>query len=281
MYGPMVLAAIEQNEPPGRRLVDDDLAAAFLPRTLRMLVRATRFRPLRSALIAASERSGPGLWTNMAGRKHFIDDKLDQSVAEMAAVVILGAGLDTRGYRLARHRSIPVFEVDQPVNIARKAAIVRRVFGVLPASVRLVPIDFERGDLSSVLTAHGYRPADRTFFVWEGVTQYLTEVAVRDTLTQLSHAAPGSRLVFTYVRQEFIDGADRYGAESLYRRFRQRRQIWKTGLRPGEVSDFLAGFGWRLIEQVGPQEYLRDYVRPAGRDLAASDLEWTAYAEKV
>ena len=111
--------------------------------------------------------------------QHFIDDKLDQSVAEMAAVVILGAGLDTRGYRLARHRSIPVFEVDQPVNIARKAAIVRRVFGVLPASVRLVPIDFERGDLSSVLTAHGYRPADRTFFVWEGVTQYLTEVARR------------------------------------------------------------------------------------------------------
>ena len=281
MYGPMVLAAIEQNEPPGRRLVDDDLAAAFLPRTLRMLVRATRFRPLRGALVAASERSGPGLWTNMAGRKHFIDDKLDQSVAEMAAVVILGAGLDTRGYRLARHRSIPVFEVDQPVNIARKAVIVRRVFGVPPASVRLVPIDFECDDLSSVLSAHGYRPADRTFFVWEGVTQYLTEAAVRATLTQLSHAAPGSRLVFTYVRQEFIDGADHYGAESLYRRFRQRRQIWKTGLRPGEVRDFLAGFGWRLIEQVGPQEYLRDYVRPAGRDLAASDLEWTAYAEKV
>ena len=31
-FGPMVLVAIEQNEPPGRRLVDDDLAAPFLPR---------------------------------------------------------------------------------------------------------------------------------------------------------------------------------------------------------------------------------------------------------
>lgn len=31
-FGPMVLAAVEQNEPPGRRLVDDDLADLFLPR---------------------------------------------------------------------------------------------------------------------------------------------------------------------------------------------------------------------------------------------------------
>ncbi len=68
--------------------------------------------------------------------------------------------------------------------------------------------------------------------------------------------------------------------KSLHRRFRQRRQICKFGLRPGEVGDFLAQFGWRLIEQAGPQDYLQNYVRPAGRTLPTSELEWMAYAEK-
>jgi O-methyltransferase involved in polyketide biosynthesis len=40
-FGPMVLAAVEQNEPPGHRFVDDDLAELFLPAALRLLVRAT------------------------------------------------------------------------------------------------------------------------------------------------------------------------------------------------------------------------------------------------
>ena len=31
-FGPMVLAAVEQNEPPDRRLVDDDLAELFFRR---------------------------------------------------------------------------------------------------------------------------------------------------------------------------------------------------------------------------------------------------------
>ena len=52
------------------------------------------------------------------------------------------------------------------------------------------------------------------------------------------------------------------------------------GLNPDEVADFVAEYGWRLIEQAGPDYYLHNYIRPAGRDLAASELEWTAYAEK-
>lgn len=54
-FGPMVLAAVEQNEPPGRRLVDDDLADLFLPRPLRWLAGATRSAVLRRLLISASE----------------------------------------------------------------------------------------------------------------------------------------------------------------------------------------------------------------------------------
>lgn len=279
-FGPIVLSAIEHQEPPERRLVDDDLAESFLPSGLRFLVGLTRLGALRRAAMAASDRSGPGLWASIACRKRYIDERLSDPVNEFDTVVVLGAGLDTRGYRIARHSDLPVFEVDQQINIERKTAVVQRVLGAAPASVHLVPVDFERDDLMSALAEHGYRADGRTFFIWEGVTQYLAPQAVRATLRQLSGAAPGSRLIFTYVRQDFIDGTQRYGADAVYRRFRERSQVWKSGLVPEEVGALLAEYGWRLVEQAGPSYYRDTYIRPTGRTLSASPIEWAVLAER-
>jgi methyltransferase (TIGR00027 family) len=138
----------------------------------------------------------------------------------------------------------------------------------------LVPVDFERDDLSAVLAEHGFRGDLRTFFIWEGVTQYLTGDAVRATFEHLQRAAPGSRLVFTYVRKDFIDGVNLYGAPSLYRRFREKRQIWHFGMWPEEVPGFLAQYGWRVVEQAGLDDFVQRYVKPTGRDLTTSQIEW-------
>ncbi len=277
-FGPMVQAAIEQYEPPERRLVDDDVALSVLPAGQRAVVHAMRWPVLRRLTMAAGEKAVPGSWTLITCRKRFIDDRLTETLADVDAVVILGAGLDTRGLRLARHSDIPVYEVDLPVNIARKTAAVRRAMRAVPASVHLVPLDFERDDLFAALTEQGYRIDARTFFVWEGVTQYLTEDAVRATLTALNAAPAGSRLVFTYVREDFIDGRNMYRAAVLYKRFRQRRQVWKFGLDPAHVAEFVGAYGWRLVEQAGRDYYMQHYIGPAGRELTATDLEWTAYA---
>lgn len=280
-FGPMVQAAIEQYEAPERRLVSDDLAMSLLPAGQRALVRAMRWPPLRRITIVAGERAVPGSWALIACRKRFIDDKLDESRSDIDAVVDLGAGLDTRAYRLARRSDIPVFEVDLPINIERKKAAVQRAIGPVPASVHLVPLDFERDDLIGALARHGYRTDVRTFFIWEGVTQYLTEDAVRATLTALQAAASGSRLAFTYVQRDFIDGVSTYDAGVLYKRFRQRQQVWKFGLNPDDVAAFIGEYGWRLVEQAGADYYMRNYIEPTGRKLAASDLEWTAFARKT
>jgi methyltransferase (TIGR00027 family) len=277
----MVLAAMEQSEPPGRRLVDDDLAARFLPAPTRWLVTATPPALMRHLMMAAMERDGPGLWANFACRKRYIADKVTEALDSIDAVVVLGAGLDTLAYRLARLSDIPIFEVDQPVNIERKAAAVQRVLGQVPSSVQLVPLDFERDDVLTVLAERGYRSDYRAFFIWEAVTQYLSADAVHATLESLRPAASGSRLVFTYVRRDFIDGVNFYGAEQLYRRFRQRQQLWRFGLQPEEVAAFLAGHGWRLVEQLGPEQIVRRYVEPTGRNLTASQVEWSAYADKA
>jgi methyltransferase (TIGR00027 family) len=280
-FGPMVLVAVEQSEAPDRRLVDDDLAVQFLPTPIQWLLATAPPNLLRRLTIAAMEREGPGLWASLNCRKHYIADKVVAALDDIDAVVVLGAGFDTLAYRLARITRVPIFEVDQPVNVARKTAAVKRALGVPPSSVRLVPMDFERDDVLTVLTEHGYRPESRTVFVWEAVTQYLTAEAVHATLTSLRSAAAGSRLVFTYVRKDFIDGINLYGAGPLYRRFVQRQPLWRFGLPPQEVATFLAGHGWRLCEQAGPDLIMQRYIEPTGRHLTTSPIEWTAYAEKA
>ena len=82
------------------------------------------------------------------------------------------------------------------------------------------------------------------------------------------------------VRKDFIDGSNMYDAALLYKRFRQRAQLWKFGLNPDEVAEFVDQYGWKLVEQAGPDYYVHNYIGPTGRDLAASDLEWAAYCVK-
>ncbi|WP_285741327.1 SAM-dependent methyltransferase [Lentzea sp. NBRC 105346] len=184
----MVITAVEQHYPLDRRLLHDDLAIEMLPPSMRWVVRLTRWGALRGFLVKASEKSAPGIWGSITGRKRYIDDELLAALrAGTEAVVILGAGLDTRGRRLVP-AVFPVFEVDPPVNIDGKRKRIS-----LPDNVKLVPIDFEREDLAVVLEEHGYDVGTRTVFVWEGVTQYLTEPAVRSTFEFLAKASRESR----------------------------------------------------------------------------------------
>ncbi|MGW0158344.1 SAM-dependent methyltransferase [Mycobacterium sp. NPDC003323] len=280
-FGPMVLSAVEALEPPERRLVDDEMAASFLPGRMRALVRMARSAVVRRLLVAASDRSGPGLWAGIACRKRFIDDKVSDPASEIDSVVILGSGLDTRPYRIARYSDLPVFEVDQQINIDRKRAAVQRVLGAVPDSVHLVSVDFESDPVMAALAANGFRDTGATLYIWEGVTQYLTPAAVDGMFDQLRAAVAGSRLVFTYIRQDFIDGTQLYGADAVHRRFRRRAQLWKSGFVPEDLEETLRGFGWRLIEQAGPSYYRDTYIRPTGRAISASPIEWTALAVRV
>ena len=113
--------------------------------------------------------------------------------------------------------------MDLPTNIARKAAALRRCFGRVPSGVTLLPVDFETDNLAERLDREGFYAAARTFYVWEAVTQYLTEPAVRQTMDYLAGAAPGSGLAFTFVRKDFLNGQAMYGAEAAYQDFVVKR----------------------------------------------------------
>jgi methyltransferase (TIGR00027 family) len=194
--GPMVIVAADQYE--STPLVHDPWAHRLLPAAGRMAMAVARWSAVRRALIAATEKKMRGGWASFLCRKRYIDDQLVNSIPKgVDAVVILGAGYDTRAYRLSELAGIPVCEVDLPANIDRKAAAVRRCFGRIPPDVTLLPVDFEIDDLPECLAHKGFDRGMRTFYVREAVTQYLTEPAVRKTMEYLAGAAPGSGLAFT------------------------------------------------------------------------------------
>jgi methyltransferase (TIGR00027 family) len=276
--GPMVIVAVDQFEPTP--LVHDPLAGKLLPASGRAAVALTRWPPLRRAMVSATEKKMPGLWASMLCRKRYLDDRLLEAVAGgLDAVVILGAGFDTRAYRLPELRGIPVYEVDLPASTARKTAALRKRFGRVPDGVTLVPVDFETQDFRQELGRHGFTGGQKTFVVWEAVTQYLTEPAVRHTLEHLADVAPGSRLAFTYLRQDFLDGTEFYGARAAYDDFVVKWRLWRFGLHPGEVAGLLAEYGWREREQLGPAEFTTRYLKPAGRDLPVTEIERSVLAE--
>jgi O-methyltransferase involved in polyketide biosynthesis len=73
--GPMVIAAVEQRFPPGRRVITDELAIRFLPAGIRLLARACRWGWLRQVMINASEKQVPGAWGGLLGRKRYAETR--------------------------------------------------------------------------------------------------------------------------------------------------------------------------------------------------------------
>jgi methyltransferase (TIGR00027 family) len=272
----MVLVAVEQGFAAGERILTDELAGPILPLGSRLWVGL--LRPVCGWLVKKTEAKVPGLWGGIMARKRFIDDALTEHPA--AAVVNLGAGFDTRAYRLPALTNVPVWEVDVASSIDSKRRRLRKILGKMPKHVTLVPVDFDREDLASALAAAGH-PADAvTFFVWEGVTQYLSEAGFEATFSFLARAAAGSRLVFTYTPRDFIDGTQLYGQPHLYKKMLGNNPLWHFGLDPDEVDGVLERFGWREVEHVGYDELDKRYVKPAGRELDWMAIERIVHARK-
>jgi methyltransferase (TIGR00027 family) len=279
--GPTAMVAVEQYFPLEQRILIDDLSISILPLGAKVLLWFISPSWARNWLIRFAEKNSPGLWALVMCRKRFIDDKLIESVDCIGAIVNLGAGSDTRVYRLQALAHIPAWEIDQQQNIDAKRARLQKMFRAVPSNVTLIAADFDHDELGATLKAGGVSNAVPTFFILEGVLQYLTEPAVKSIFDFMAKAAKGSRLAFTYVRKDFIDGRSLYGQEGLHQRYVQKG-IWIVGLEyPDGVANLLSEYGWRLIEDFGYEELAQRYVKPSGRELSSTPVERVAYAEKL
>jgi len=272
--------ALESVGPSRARLFHDPFAISFLRPPLRAVVAASRIPVLGRLIPWLIDRRWPGARSSGVARTRLIDDDLTDAVRRgTRQVVILGAGFDCRAYRLPGLHGVRVFEVDHPQTQAAKQIWCKRRFGQPPATVAFAAVDFDRQSLAEGLTAAGFDAAAPTFFVWEGVTNYLSEPAVDSTLRFIGSTAPGSQVLFTYVHRGLIDGTGSFpGTERLTRTLRQVGERWTFGFEPGEVPAYLAARGLRLIEDIGAQEYRARYL-PGGASITGYEFYRAALAE--
>lgn len=233
-------------------------------------------------LLSLVDQIVPGIRGGVLCRKRYIEDKLNAAInTGIQSIVILGCGYDTLAYRLHALASRHVYEVDYPQVIQSKEAALQRLFGKVPAHVKLVPQDFESQGLDTALRQAGFPESEPAFFKWEGVTQYISEAAVRKTFEFLQKAPPESQLVFTYIRKDFIDGKQVYGLRVLYRQTRAGTKFWKFGLEPEAVGAFLSQYSWKELERVGSAEYQERYIKPVNRKLLVMKVERIDHACRI
>lgn len=198
-------------------------------------------------------------------RTHHIDRWVERAAARGAQqVVILGAGFDSRAYRFAgRYPQLRFFEVDLPSTIDAKQQVVKRVMGSVPTGVHYVPIDFDTQSLATALTTSGYRASDKTLFILEGVTMYVTVAANDATLDFVAqHAAPGSVVVFDYVHRRVIEGdtAGLYAVGAEAKGVALVGEPFVTGWSPAEAAAFTRRHGLVVIDNLGTSDLMHRYL---------------------
>ena len=190
--------------PAPYHLTSDPIAQQLVPAALALPAQGAALVPLAAPLVhRAVSVLSMGLCANVVLRTRAIDDALAEAVALGATqMVLLGAGLDSRAHRMDALAGVRVFEVDYPSTQRYKAERLARV-GAEPRarSVTRVAIDFERDQLDRALVDAGLDAAERSFWIWEGVTVYLTPDAIAATLAAVSAlSCAGSRMAVTYTR---------------------------------------------------------------------------------
>ena len=174
-----------------------------------------------------------------------IDEALRAHVGDQ--LVILGAGLDTRAWRLSELARTDVWEVDHPASQQDKQDRLPAEQAAVARSVRFTPVDFALDDLGTALDDAGHDPSAPTTWLWEGVVPYLTRDEVRATVAALAaRTAPGSALVVNYQSPSTRAAAGRLLTRVLGSSITSG-EPWRSLWRPEQLATLLDEYGLRVV----------------------------------
>ncbi|WP_059013442.1 SAM-dependent methyltransferase [Streptomyces specialis] len=188
----------------------------------------------------------------------FFDDYLLDAVATgCEQVVILGAGLDTRAFRLAWPKAVDLFEVDLPEMFSFKEEILG-TRDAAPACRRVVvPCDL-RDDWAAALHGAGFRDGVPTAWLAEGVLGYVPREAARRVLTTAGAMTPaGSRFSCEHIRP------DSPGLDGIRKLLGQEQTARPPGGLGPDAPEWLAEQGWEPRFRPHP-ELTESYGREGG-----------------
>jgi len=180
-------------------------------------------------------------------RTRYFDDRLDaQLAAGCRQVVILGAGLDTRGQR-KRKDGVAFFEIDDPDTMAFKRK--RLAERGIEAKVSFIPGNYVADGVLPLLEATGFDPALPSFFIWEGNTMYLTEADALKVLRDLQARLPRFSIAFDYMDTAVIDcTTGEAGTTGFVERFAAMGAPWHYGI--DDLAAVAAATGLSIADQI-------------------------------
>lgn len=127
--GVALVRAIEMTRPEGERVSSDPYAEHFVSPLTVQFMRAV-------ATLGINRLTGvEGLMNFAMAREQYIHELMARELrGGIEQMVILGAGFDTRAYRISEAAGVPVFEVDHPVTQVAKREALSGVVGPCPTT---------------------------------------------------------------------------------------------------------------------------------------------------
>lgn len=192
----------------------------------------------------------------LAIRTRWFDDYLADSVAPGSQAVGLGAGLDTRAFRLSWPDDVTVYEVDQPEVLAYKESRMASIQADVRCRRQTVPMNLG-DDWVTALAEAGHDPSVPTTWFAEGVLFYLPEEGAREVLRAAARlSAPGSRIAIDLV------GTGIFGfpyTREFLKRLEAADSPWRWGT--DDLRGFLESCGWTSVEVAEPGHPNANYGR--------------------
>lgn len=274
-----IVRAVESRRPDGERICYDPYAFRFISRET-MEYFSSHTAELR-AVAEQSERLVPGVGVSCLVRVMYFDDVVKASIADgLEQLIILGAGYDSRAYRIEGLEHVRVFEVDNPATQKLKTAKVREIFGVLPDHVTYLPVDLAADDLGQRLAECGYDRSRKTLFLAEGLLMYLPPPAVDGLLAFIfKNSGKGSTVIFDYIPASVVDGTCEQDAGRNWQKgVTDADEPFLFGIEEVALEAFLHERGFTLRQKMASEDYRTAYLRGKNEGRPVNTLLSFAYA---
>lgn len=249
-------------------ILEDSAAIWLLEPPLSTILRVAPLRWLFWNPLLAKVRP---ISTFIVVRSRYTEDWLERAVSDGChQYVVLGAGLDTWALRHEEVK-VRVFELDQSSTQEWKQARIQAYQGYLPSNLFLVPIDFERENITDVLHGHDFDGDSRAFVSWLGTIYYLTRGAIEATFASLAEiCAPGSQMVFDYFQPKAsMSPQDLQLFEVLDEGGTRRGEPMESLLDAADIASILKSAGFRVVEDLSASDIRSRYLnqRSDGLDI--------------
>ncbi|MHC1599426.1 MAG: hypothetical protein ACXQS5_01180, partial [Candidatus Methanospirareceae archaeon] len=102
-----------------------------------------------------------------------------------------------------------------------------------------------------------------------------------NTMKYVAQAAPGSKIVFSYILKSLIEGKDLNDTarKGMYKWMVKGFRMWIYGLDPAKMRNYLSKYNLSLIEDIGAREMKERYMKKANLGLDVFDIERIALTE--